>query len=174
MLDAAGIQNWELKDLAIHDIKDIATDNVSLAIGTVTKRLVKDHIKNLYTIPALSSLEDQPGNEAARKKAWETLKELKKVLEGEIVTPEEYEWVYAILKQGDRRICVYTGPTRPDISADSYIHNSDVNKLLELKLALGSDQLVLLDQEANESNTEKTNSGSNSQGSLMDAVAEDK
>lgn len=162
MLEAAGIQDWELKDLAVHDVEDVVTDNVSLAIGTVTSRLVKDSVKSLYVLPILSSLEDRPGNEIARKKAWEILKELKKILEGEIVQQKEYKWTYAILKQGDRRICVYTGPTRPDITADSYISNSDVSKLLELQIALGSDKIVLLDTNREEHDLEKTNTGRNS------------
>ena len=143
MMKAAQIEKWDVVDLNSIELS-LAPWHIGIAFGKVTGRLATKHTPYLHILPDLSKLAATKANAETRANTWMKLQDIK--LEAEKpAPPDTKEWMWAILKRNDQRICVYEGP-KPEVNADAFISRDDVSMLLKLTEIFKAD-IVLLHKE---------------------------
>lgn len=152
MMQAAQIDNWQLRDLDVYDPADIPTDT-AVAIGPVCARLVKQHVKNLYVIPSLDKLKPSKENKDHRRKAWSVLQDLANGAQ-----PQTADDACAVLEVSGKKLCVYDQDDVPNIEADAFMSRTDMRNLLKLKEAIGAESIRLCSKDTSIRKGSKKNS----------------
>jgi hypothetical protein len=152
MMKAAEIKDWNIIDLNSIELHEMP-EHIGIAFGKVTGRLAAEYTPYLHVLPHLDRLAPGKVNYVARTNAWATLKDIKLEAEGltllsKIVSSDDDndDWMWAILKKGNQRICIYKGP-KPKVQADAFINRNDISTLLKLTEIFKAD-IVLLEKES--------------------------
>jgi hypothetical protein len=152
MLASVGIDDWILKDLNLNTDPDPSDNKICIAFGDRCEGYIKPRAAVYFILPVLSKLNKETGDPALRKKTWETLQEVKKILDNPLpnehtITPanqEQQKWEYVLMKISGKDVCIFEGDKPPsDIQAERFISKEDLKLLLALKEALGAEQVIL-------------------------------